>query len=209
MKPEYILHSKRDKHLIKMKSCVDTSPTQCQIKSTSRRRVRLSASTNNLFGIPKLSACLCVPLASSHGSSIPLWYNGRHHDTLITRKWDGKPKITSGQFVVACVGVHWLSVFPNISHPVLQIRRKLLYGRSTDSLNSLYKKTTQAVKNHSPHYSRKRRHFGTGYRKTPPPTEKKGQWGPGGLQAWSETVSWWESITVLERARLVWTSLAA
>jgi len=29
------------------------------------------------------------------------------------------------------------------------------------------------------------------------------------LQAWPETDSWWELITVLERARLVWTNLAA
>jgi hypothetical protein len=28
---------------------------------------------------------------------------------------------------------------------------------------------TQAVKNHSTHQSRKRSHFGSGYRKTPPP----------------------------------------
>jgi hypothetical protein len=34
------------------------------------------------------------------------------------------------------------------------------------------RKTTQERKNHSPHYSRKRSHLGTGYRKTPPPKEK-------------------------------------
>jgi len=39
--------------------------------------------------------------------------------------------------------------------------------------------------------------------------ERTNQWGSGGLQAWPETGSWWEMITVLERARLVWTSLAA
>ena len=38
--------------------------------------------------------------------------------------------------------------------------------------------------------------------------ERKNQWGSRGLQAWPE-VSWWELITVQERARLVWTSLAA
>ena len=38
---------------------------------------------------------------------------------------------------------------------------------------------------------------------------KKHQWGSRGLQAWPETGSWWELITVLERARLVWTRLAA
>ena len=41
----------------------------------------------------------------------------------------------------------------------------------------------QAVKNHSPHQIRKRSHFGTRYRITPPPKEEhKDQWGPGGLQ---------------------------
>ena len=39
--------------------------------------------------------------------------------------------------------------------------------------------------------------------------ERKNQWGSRGLQAWPETGSWWELITVLERASLVWTSLAA
>jgi hypothetical protein len=46
------------------------------------------------------------------------------------------------------------------------------------------RKTTQAVKNHSPHYLRKRSQFGTGYHKTHPPKEnEKDQWGSGGLQA--------------------------
>ena len=62
---------------------------------------------------------------------------------------------------------------------------------------------------------RKRSHFGTEYRKAPPPRKgkekgkEKGQWGSGRAQAWPETGSWWELITVLERARLVWTNLAA
>jgi hypothetical protein len=39
-------------------------------------------------------------------------------------------------------------------------------------------------KKHPPHKLRKRSHFGTRYRKTPPPIEKKkDQWGSGGLQA--------------------------
>ena len=64
--------------------------------------------------------------------------------------------------------------------------------------------------NHSPHQSRKRSHFATEYRIAPPPRKgKENQWGSRGLQAWPETGSWWELITVLERARLVWTSLAA
>ena len=72
------------------------------------------------------------------------------------------------------------------------------------------RRITQAVKNHFPHYLRKRSHFGTGYCKGPPTEEKeKDQCGSGGLQAWPETVSWWGLITVLERARLLWTSLAA
>ena len=64
------------------------------------------------------------------------WYNSRH--TLISRKRGGKPRMISGQFVVVRVGVHQLSVFSNTSHPVLQIRSKLLRGNSMPSLNSLY-----------------------------------------------------------------------
>jgi len=47
------------------------------------------------------------------------------------------------------------------------------------------KKTTQAVKNHSPHKLRKRSHYGTGkYYETPPPEEQgENQWESGGLQA--------------------------
>jgi len=44
-------------------------------------------------------------------------------------------------------------------------------------------------------------YFGTRYRKSPPPKEKY-QWGSGGLQAWPETTSWWELITVLDRFTL-------
>ena len=54
------------------------------------------------------------------------------------------------------------------------------------------------------HNLRKRSHFGTEYRKAPPPRKgKENQWGSRGLRAWPETGSWWELITVLERARLV------
>ena len=39
----------------------------------------------------------------------------------------------------------------------------------------------------SPYLLKKRSHFGTEYRKAPPPREgRKHQWGSGGLQAWSE-----------------------
>ena len=41
------------------------------------------------------------------------WYNSRH--TLIPWKRGGKPRMTSGQFVVVRVGVHQLSVSPNTS----------------------------------------------------------------------------------------------
>jgi hypothetical protein len=42
--------------------------------------------------------------------------------------------------------------------------------------------------NHSPHKLRKRSHFGTEYRKAPPPQKgKENQWGSRGLQAWPET----------------------
>jgi len=40
--------------------------------------------------------------------------------TLISRKRDGKPRMIGGHFVVARVGVHQPSVFPNTSHPMLQ-----------------------------------------------------------------------------------------
>jgi hypothetical protein len=36
----------------------------------------------------------------------------------------------------------------------------------------LKRKSTQAVENYFSHLLRKRSHFGTGYRKTPPPKEK-------------------------------------
>ena len=64
------------------------------------------------------------------------WYNSRH--TLIPRIRDGKPSMISGQFVVVCVGIHQYSVFPNTSHPMLQICSKLLHGNSTSNLNSSY-----------------------------------------------------------------------
>ena len=64
------------------------------------------------------------------------WYISWH--TLITRKRGGKPRMISGQFVVVRVGAHQLSVSPNTSHPMLQIRSKLLHGNSTPSLNSSY-----------------------------------------------------------------------
>ena len=51
----------------------------------------------------------------------------------------------SGQFVVVRVGVHQLSVSPNITHSVLQIRSKLLHGKSTPRLNNLYVRHTHAV----------------------------------------------------------------
>ena len=58
------------------------------------------------------------------------WYINRH--TLIYRKRDGKPRMIG-------VGVHQLSGFLNTSHPMLQIRSKLLHGDSTpSSLNSSY-----------------------------------------------------------------------
>jgi len=61
-----------------------------------------------------------------------------------------------------------------------------------------------------PTFIKERSHFGTEYRKAPPPQkERKKQWGSRELQAWPETGSWWGLIIVLERARLVWTSLAA
>ena len=73
------------------------------------------------------------------------------------------------------------------------------------------KKNYAGSENNSTHtILRKRSHFGTEYRKAPPPRkEKENQWGTRGLQDWPETGSWWELTTVLERPRLVWTSLAA
>ena len=64
------------------------------------------------------------------------WYNSRH--TLISRKRGGKPRMISGRFVVVHVRVHQLSVSPNTSHPMLQIRSKLLLRNSTSSLDSSY-----------------------------------------------------------------------
>ena len=64
------------------------------------------------------------------------WYINRH--TLISRKRGGKPRTTSGQFVVVRVGVHQLRVSPNTSHPMLQICSKFLHGNSMPSLNSSY-----------------------------------------------------------------------
>jgi len=64
------------------------------------------------------------------------WYNSRH--TLISRKRGGKPRMISGQFFVVRAGVHQLSVFPNTSHPMLQICSKFLHGNSMPSLNSSY-----------------------------------------------------------------------
>jgi hypothetical protein len=44
--------------------------------------------------------------------------------------------------------------------------------------------------NQSPHKLKKRSHFGTEYRKAPPPQKgKEKQWGSRGLQAWPETGS--------------------
>jgi hypothetical protein len=68
------------------------------------------------------------------------WYNSRH--TLISGKRDGKPRMTSDQFVVVRVGVHQLSVSPNTSHPMLRICNELLHGNSTPSLNSSYLQLT-------------------------------------------------------------------
>ena len=64
------------------------------------------------------------------------WYINQH--TLTSRKRDGKLRMIGGQFVVVRVGVHQLSVFPNTSHPMLQICSKLLHGNSMPSLNSSY-----------------------------------------------------------------------
>jgi len=64
----------------------------------------------------------------------------------------------------------------------------------------LHKRKTQAVKMPSPHI-RTWSHFGIGYHKTLSPEEgEKYQGGSGSLQAWPETGSWWQMITVLERA---------
>jgi hypothetical protein len=58
------------------------------------------------------------------------------------KKWDSKPWMISGQSFVACVGVHQLSVSPNTSHLMLQIRSKLLHGNSTPNLKSSYIRLT-------------------------------------------------------------------
>jgi len=69
-----------------------------------------------------------------------LWYNSRQ--MLISRKRDGKPRIISGQFVLARAKVHQVSIFPNTSHLMLKTCSKILHGNSTPSLNSSYKKLT-------------------------------------------------------------------
>jgi len=65
------------------------------------------------------------------------WYKSRH--TVNNRKRDSKTWITVGQLVVVRVRIQQLSVFPNTSHPVLQVCSKLLHGNSTPSLDSWYK----------------------------------------------------------------------
>ena len=72
------------------------------------------------------------------------------------------------------------------------------------SLSKGKRKNYAGSENHSPHQLRKRSHFGTEYRKAPPPREgKENQWGSRGLQAWPEPGSWWELITVWKAGR-VW-----
>ena len=86
--------------------------------------------------------------------------------------------------------------------------------RDTQPTNAMHKKNRKrknyaGSKNHSPHQLRKKATLVPSTVKLlHREKERNNQWGSRGLQAWPETGSWWESITVLERARLVWTSLA-
>ena len=50
---------------------------------------------------------------------------------------DGKVRMISDRFVVVRIRIHQLSIFSNTSHPMLEIRSKLLHN-STPSLNSSY-----------------------------------------------------------------------
>ena len=105
------------------------------------------------------------------------------------------------------LGVSLLGLFPgpgNVSFLISSLKRAAMWGTTKE------KKNYAGSENHSPHKLRKRSHFGTEYRKALPPWKgKEKQWGSRGLQVWPETGSWWELLTVLVRARLVWTSWAA